>query len=117
MSTRHNPILQLKNITKRFGSLPAVDELNLTVFPGEVFGFLGPNGAGKTTTMRIINATKTTAGTAGSGSNTVTSSTNLSYTHKSGLSSSGSGLSSGRSQIVSFMYECMSNRIIIQDEG
>ncbi|MCD5416403.1 ABC transporter ATP-binding protein, partial [Candidatus Bipolaricaulota bacterium] len=44
----NNPILQLENLTKRFGSLTAVDGLNLAVFPGEVFGFLGPNGAGKT---------------------------------------------------------------------
>ncbi|MCI2425367.1 ABC transporter ATP-binding protein [Candidatus Acetothermia bacterium] len=48
-----NPILQLKNVTKRFGSLTAVDDLSLTVFPGEVFGFLGPNGAGKTTTIKM----------------------------------------------------------------
>ena len=49
----NNPILQLENLTKRFGSLTAVDGLNLAVFPGEVFGFLGPNGAGKTTTIKM----------------------------------------------------------------
>lgn len=48
-----SPILQLENVTKRFGGLTAVDDLSLTVFPGEVFGFLGPNGAGKTTTIKM----------------------------------------------------------------
>lgn len=42
------------NLTKRFGHLNAVDNLNLDIPPGEIFGFLGPNGAGKTTTIRIL---------------------------------------------------------------
>jgi ABC-2 type transport system ATP-binding protein len=41
-------------LTKRFGSILAVDELDLSVTPGEVFGFLGPNGAGKSTTIRML---------------------------------------------------------------
>lgn len=41
-------------LTKRFGSTLAVDGLDLTVEPGQVFGFLGPNGSGKTTTMRML---------------------------------------------------------------
>jgi ABC-2 type transport system ATP-binding protein len=41
-------------LTKRFGSVTAVDTLDLTVQPGEVFGFIGPNGAGKTTTIRLL---------------------------------------------------------------
>ena len=48
------PILELKNLTKRFGRLEAVSELNLTLEPSEIFGFLGPNGAGKTTTIKMI---------------------------------------------------------------
>jgi ABC-2 type transport system ATP-binding protein len=40
-------------MTKKFGELIAVDNLNLDVFPGEVFGFLGLNGAGKTTSIRV----------------------------------------------------------------
>lgn len=48
------PILQVENLTRRFGSLTAVSDLNLAVLPGEVFGFLGPNGAGKTTTISMI---------------------------------------------------------------
>ena len=42
------------NLTKRFGHLNAVDNLNLDIPPGEIFGFLGPNGAGKTTTIKIL---------------------------------------------------------------
>ncbi|MBK1783011.1 ABC transporter ATP-binding protein [Prauserella cavernicola] len=41
-------------LTKRYGDLVAVDELDLTVRQGEVYGFLGPNGAGKTTTLRML---------------------------------------------------------------
>lgn len=48
------PAVDLDGLTKRFGSLVAVDEVNLTVAPGEVFGFLGPNGAGKSTTIRML---------------------------------------------------------------
>lgn len=52
-------------LTKRFGSLAAVRDLNLIVEPGELFGFLGPNGAGKTTTVRmLVGLLQPTAGTA-----------------------------------------------------
>ncbi|MBI5463354.1 MAG: ABC transporter ATP-binding protein [Ignavibacteriales bacterium] len=47
-------MIDLKNVTKKFGSFTAVDDLTLTVAPGEFFGFLGPNGAGKTTTIKMI---------------------------------------------------------------
>jgi ABC-2 type transport system ATP-binding protein len=47
-------MIVLKNLTKRFGSLLAVDDISMTVGKGEVLGFLGPNGAGKSTTMRMI---------------------------------------------------------------
>ena len=47
-------VIQTKELTKRYGSQVAVDQLNLTVQPGEVFGFLGPNGAGKTTTLLML---------------------------------------------------------------
>ncbi len=47
-------MIELKNVTKRFGSLVAVDQLSLEIGPGDVFGFIGPNGAGKSTTMKIL---------------------------------------------------------------
>jgi ABC-2 type transport system ATP-binding protein len=46
--------IEVRQLTKRFGSVTAVDELSFTVEPGRVTGFLGPNGAGKTTTLRIL---------------------------------------------------------------
>lgn len=48
------PILQIINLTKRIGSKVIIDQLNLEVPTGEIFGFLGPNGAGKTTTIRMM---------------------------------------------------------------
>lgn len=47
-------MIEIKNVTKRFGQHLAVDNLNFTVNEGEILGFLGPNGAGKSTTMNII---------------------------------------------------------------
>ena len=46
--------LELIGLSRRFGSVVALDSLTFSVPPGQVFGFLGPNGAGKTTTMRAI---------------------------------------------------------------
>jgi lipooligosaccharide transport system ATP-binding protein len=48
------PLIHARGLTKRFGSLTAVDAVDFDVAPGEAFGFLGPNGAGKTSTMRMI---------------------------------------------------------------
>jgi ABC-2 type transport system ATP-binding protein len=48
------PALRVENLSKRFSTTLAVDDLSLTVPPGEVFGFLGPNGAGKSTTIRLL---------------------------------------------------------------
>lgn len=47
-------MLKIENLTKKYGSFLALDQLNLHIEKGELFGFVGPNGAGKTTTMRII---------------------------------------------------------------
>ena len=47
-------MIQVENVTKRYGQRVAVDHLNFTVNRGEILGFLGPNGAGKSTTMNII---------------------------------------------------------------
>ncbi len=54
-----------RNLTKRFGDLTAVDNMNFQVSAGELFGFLGPNGAGKTTTIKMMTGLLTpTSGTA-----------------------------------------------------
>ncbi|HZE39181.1 MAG TPA: ABC transporter ATP-binding protein [Stackebrandtia sp.] len=55
MENNHNPPpVRTRELTKRYGDIVAVDKLNLTVEPGEIYGFLGPNGAGKTTTLRML---------------------------------------------------------------
>jgi lipooligosaccharide transport system ATP-binding protein len=51
-----SPAISLREVVKRFGSIVAVDGLNLTVTAGVCFGLLGPNGAGKSTTMRMLTA-------------------------------------------------------------
>ena len=47
-------MVEVKNLTKCYGSIKAVDNISFTVENGEVLGFLGPNGAGKSTTMNMI---------------------------------------------------------------
>ena len=47
-------MIELKSLTKKYGEYTAVDDLNLSVQKGEIFGFIGPNGAGKTTTIKMI---------------------------------------------------------------
>ncbi|MFG2226073.1 ABC transporter ATP-binding protein [Streptomyces sp. NPDC048644] len=47
-------MIEIENLSKRYGDKTAVDDLSFTVAPGKVTGFLGPNGAGKSTTMRMI---------------------------------------------------------------
>src|SRR4030067_591985 len=49
------PMLQLRGLTKRFGGLPAVDRVDLEVYPGEVVGLLGDNGAGKSTLIKMVS--------------------------------------------------------------
>jgi ABC-2 type transport system ATP-binding protein len=48
------PIVETRGLTKRYGQFQALEDLNLTIETGVVFGFIGPNGAGKTTSMRIL---------------------------------------------------------------
>jgi len=47
-------IIELNGLTRRFGDLTAVDGVNLSIPPGEIFGLLGPNGAGKTTVIKML---------------------------------------------------------------
>jgi len=47
-------MIELISLTKKFGQFTAVDNVNLTINPGSIFGFLGPNGAGKTTTIKMM---------------------------------------------------------------
>jgi polyether ionophore transport system ATP-binding protein len=54
MTGHGNGAIEVRNLTKNFGSVRALDGLNLEVAEGEVHGFLGPNGAGKSTTIRVL---------------------------------------------------------------
>lgn len=47
-------IIEMKNVTKKFGKVIALDKVNLEVEKGDVYGFIGPNGAGKTTALRVL---------------------------------------------------------------
>jgi len=59
------PVIELKNLSKRYGEFVALDSLNLSVYRGQILGFIGPNGAGKTTTIKImVGLAKPTSGTA-----------------------------------------------------
>jgi len=58
-------MIQIENLTKQYSAVRALDNLNMTVESGSIFGFLGPNGSGKTTTLRILTGlAKPTAGSA-----------------------------------------------------
>lgn len=60
-----NPVIELEGLTKRYGSVKAVDNLFLNIGKGEIFGLLGPNGAGKTTTiLMMLGLTEPMAGMA-----------------------------------------------------
>lgn len=50
----HQPIIQTSDLTKHYGDIVGIEAMNLTVEPGEIFGFLGPNGSGKTTTIHLL---------------------------------------------------------------
>ncbi|HZL12932.1 MAG TPA: ABC transporter ATP-binding protein, partial [Verrucomicrobiae bacterium] len=58
-----NPVIEIKNLTRRYGKLDAVNGLNLTVRAGKCYGYFGRNGAGKTTTMKcLLNLLRPTSG-------------------------------------------------------
>lgn len=48
------PVLSVNNLTKVYGSKKVVNSINLSLFPGQIYGFVGPNGAGKSTTLKMI---------------------------------------------------------------
>ncbi|TFW09589.1 ATP-binding cassette domain-containing protein [Oxalobacteraceae bacterium OM1] len=52
--TNENPLLQVRDVTVRFGGLTAISSVSFDVYPGELLGLIGPNGAGKTTMLRAI---------------------------------------------------------------
>jgi ABC-2 type transport system ATP-binding protein len=47
-------VLEVRNLTKRYNRIPAVDGVSFTIRPGEILGYLGPNGAGKSTTVKVL---------------------------------------------------------------
>jgi len=49
-----SPVLDVTDLSKRFGDFPAVDGISFSIKPGEILGLLGPNGAGKTTTIQML---------------------------------------------------------------
>src|SRR3954471_14379347 len=49
------PLLEVDNVTKRFGGIVALDGVSFTAEPGEIVGLIGPNGAGKTTAFNVIS--------------------------------------------------------------
>ncbi len=55
VSVTGQPVLNVRGITKRFGGVVAVDELDFCVYPGEIHGLIGPNGSGKTTVFNLIS--------------------------------------------------------------
>ena len=48
------PIIAVEGLTKKYGAKTVVDNVAMTISPGEIVGFLGPNGSGKTTTIRML---------------------------------------------------------------
>lgn len=60
----NHPMLQISHLVKNYGTFRAVNDISITIQPGEIFGFLGVNGAGKTTTLKMLaGVLKPTSGT------------------------------------------------------
>ncbi|MGZ3559581.1 MAG: ATP-binding cassette domain-containing protein, partial [Thermodesulfobacteriota bacterium] len=54
LTSERNPVIEVRNLTKKFDDFVAVDNISFSVEAGEIFAFLGPNGAGKTTTIKML---------------------------------------------------------------
>jgi ABC-2 type transport system ATP-binding protein len=54
-SESQDPIIRTQGLSRRFGEVTALEDLNIEIFPGEVFGLVGPDGSGKTTTSRLLS--------------------------------------------------------------
>ena len=54
MTAKHNIVLELQNLSKRFGEVKAVDGISLSIRENEFFALLGPSGCGKTTLLRLL---------------------------------------------------------------
>ena len=65
MNKAAEPVVEIRDLTKRYGEFVALDQLTLNVYRGQILGFIGPNGAGKTTTIKIlVGLAKPSSGTA-----------------------------------------------------
>ncbi|MGL1920539.1 MAG: ATP-binding cassette domain-containing protein [Hyphomicrobiales bacterium] len=59
MTNSGTPLIEMKNISKRFGGVHAVEDVSINLYPGEVVGVLGHNGAGKSTLMKMLSGAET----------------------------------------------------------
>jgi ABC-2 type transport system ATP-binding protein len=81
-TAQNGNVIVVKDLTKRFGDITAINGLNLEIRKGEMFGFLGPNGAGKTTTISVLcGLLEPTAGTATVAGHDVTKETSKMQQH------------------------------------
>lgn len=62
MKNSKTPLIEMKNISKRFGGVHAVEDVSINLYPGEVVGILGHNGAGKSTLMKMLSGAETIDG-------------------------------------------------------
>jgi ABC-2 type transport system ATP-binding protein len=105
------PIIELVDLTKKYGDFTAVDQLCLTIQKGEIFGLLGPNGAGKSTTiLMMLGLTEPTSGTVNvCGINST--SNPIEVKRKVGYLPEDVGFYDDRTALENLMYTALLNRI------